>query len=109
MSCGKPCNCLSYRDHLKSIRFGASSMPNRKRSQEFLDVEKRERQLDRDMPAYKRLRQDGIQPRHILGSQHWEQNARDRIEIEHETHYGKDLNIAKEVNEALTDAYTEAS
>ena len=66
MGCGKPCACPSYRDHLLSISVSASAMPSRKPEAAAKNV--REAQWERDMPAYKRLRKNGIQPTRIEGS-----------------------------------------
>lgn len=41
-----------------------------------------ESQWDKDMPAYKRLRQDGTQPRSIDGCAELETRASTRLEIE---------------------------
>lgn len=45
-------------------------------------VEKTEQQWHRDMPAYKRLRMNGLQPRSIDGCAELETRAHDRIEVE---------------------------
>lgn len=42
----------------------------------------RERAWDTDMAAYKRLRQDGVQPQKIDGSRHVEQRAEERWQVE---------------------------
>lgn len=42
----------------------------------------RDRQWDLDMPAYKALRKDGLQPRTIDGSAMIQANADDRMEVE---------------------------
>lgn len=80
MSCGKPCDCESYRDHLLSVGFAASAMPSRKG--QVAQTEAREAVLGKDMDAYKRLRRDGTQPRSIDGSAHLEARATEKSEIE---------------------------
>ena len=97
MSCGKSCNCYSYREHLLSVRISSQATPNRNRSAETVAAVAREKRWAKDMPAYKRLRADGLQPRHIDGSASFEAKARDRIEIEDGRNYGKDLSYFKDV------------
>lgn len=45
-------------------------------------VEAREKRWNRDMPAYKRLRDQGYQPAHIDGAADLERDATTRFEIE---------------------------
>jgi hypothetical protein len=42
----------------------------------------RERQLSKDLDAYKRIRKEGVQPKGIDGCAKLEQRAHDRMEIE---------------------------
>lgn len=46
------------------------------------EVNERERGWDRDMPAYKRLRKNGLQPKGIDGCAELETRAHDKVEIE---------------------------
>lgn len=71
MSCQRGC-CQDYKTHIRGINIG--SFPT--------DVTLTERQWDKDMPAYKRLRNDGLQPARIDGSYITEQNAKDEKEVE---------------------------
>lgn len=80
MDCGKPCHCESYRSHLLSVGFAASALPSRKGT--VSTVEAKERTLDGDLDAYKRLRQDGLQPKSVDGSRRLEQRAEHAIEVE---------------------------
>lgn len=80
MSCGKPCACASYRDHLLSISVGAAALPTRKA--EVANTTAKEVVLGRDMDAYKRLRANGVQPKGIDGSAHLEKHASDQTQIE---------------------------
>jgi hypothetical protein len=66
MPCGKPCNCPSYRDHVASIAISGMGMPSRR--PDIADIHRREKALEKDAPAYKRLRRDGLQPDHVDGS-----------------------------------------
>lgn len=43
----------------------------------------RDEQLARDRDAYKRLREDGLQPGHVGGSEHLEKHATLPIEVEY--------------------------
>lgn len=63
MSCGKPCGCPSYRDHLLSISVAPSATPSRKGGSQVVEIEARQKRWDRDHAAYRRLRADGLQPR----------------------------------------------
>lgn len=70
MSCPRGC-CASYREHLDGIAiFG----PSKQR-----DAARRE---DRDMDAYKRLRQSGVQPKQITGAAELEKVAEAKHEVE---------------------------
>lgn len=46
------------------------------------DADAREKRWYKDMPAYQRLRREGLQPAGIDGSDRWEATARSRIELE---------------------------
>lgn len=71
MACVRGC-CPDYRTHVQGVRIGGFP------TQTTLT----ERQWDKDMPAYKRLVQDGLQPRQIDGAALAEQNAVHEKEIE---------------------------
>lgn len=80
MGCGKPCKCESYRAHLLSVGIAATAMPSRKGA--VAVTEAKERTLHRDRDAYKRLRQDGLQPPQIDGCAQLEQRATTATEVE---------------------------
>jgi hypothetical protein len=80
VSCGKPCGCPTYRDHLLSIAFSQAAMPTRKPG--VVAAENRENRWSKDMPAYRRLRENGVQPRQIDGSAELEAKASTQAEIE---------------------------
>lgn len=71
MSCPRGC-CEDYKEHLRGVRIGG--FPT--------GPSLTERKWDKDMPAYKRLREDGLQPPRIDGSYVMEQNAVHEKEIE---------------------------
>lgn len=65
------CNCPDYRTHIKGIQVG--SFPTA--------TTHKERMWELDMPAYKRLREDGLQPPKIDGSYVLERSAKNEREI----------------------------
>lgn len=71
MSCVRGC-CPDYKTHIRGINIGNFPTP----------TTEKERKWDKDMPAYKRLRQDGLQPKQIDGSYVLERNARHEREVE---------------------------
>ena len=58
---------------IAGVSFAASSMPSRK--QDNNRIEATERQWSKDMDAYKRLKQDGLQPAQIDGAANIEKKA----------------------------------
>ena len=80
MGCGKPCGCASYRDHLLSVGVAATAMPSR--FPQAADVERTQRALAADAPAYKRLRRNGVQPKGIDGCARIEALASHPAEVE---------------------------
>ena len=74
MTCGKPCQCPSYREHLLSVGIGGSPEVQR--------IESSERVLRQDLDAYKRLRGQGLQPRSHDGAAHLERHAVTAAEVE---------------------------
>lgn len=82
MTCGKPCACPTYRDHLLSVNLSATATPTRTGHAEVVTTNRKELQLGQDLDAYKRLRNDGIQPVHTRGSADVEQRAQCRQQVE---------------------------
>lgn len=72
---------LSGADFLK-IAFGSGTSITRNKGAEANAVDAREKRWAKDMPAYKRLRQQGIQPKTIDGAARLEAEAETRFEIE---------------------------
>jgi hypothetical protein len=62
-----------YGCKLRTIRLSAGLHP----------ISRKDRQWDKDMEAYARLRHDGVQPRQIDGSAELESKARDKVEIDY--------------------------
>lgn len=79
MSCNHGC-CATNREHWLSIAIGAAALPSRRT--QVAATAASERVLDKDLDAYKRLRQDGLQPKHVKGSHRLEKHANHRLEVE---------------------------
>lgn len=86
------CNCPDYKTHIRGVRIGG--FPT--------DITLTERKWDLDMPAYKRLVDDGIQPPKIDGCYVMERSAKDKVEIEAGRPFDKDtLSQLKDSNVGL--------
>lgn len=72
MSCAKGC-CPSQKEHFLSLSFVDHGVGS---------YHKREEQLTKDRDAYKRLRQDGLQPKRIDGSHEVEAKAQTEAQVE---------------------------
>ena len=68
--CPRGC-CASYREHLQGIRLNVTSP-------QTLAM----RQDERDMHAYKRLTQSGVQPKAIAGAHELERGGAEKFEVE---------------------------
>ncbi len=77
--CGKSCHCISYREHLLSVAISSTAMPSRNGVAAQVQ---RERTLDRDLSAYKRLADDGVQPKGITGAADIEARCASKFEAE---------------------------
>lgn len=65
----------------------------------FQEVEAREKRWNKDMPAYKRLRDQGYQPKSIDGAAVLERDASTRFEIESGTAFrGQGKKVQEAVN-----------
>lgn len=64
------------------LQVAPSATPSRRGGARAAHVNATERQWDRDMAAYKRLRRNGVQPPGIDGCAVLEQQATDRVQIE---------------------------
>lgn len=81
--CLDPKNCkLSYRDHLVGFGVAADATPTRTGSKEIKRINTREKRWHRDMAAYRRLRDDGMQPPQIDGSALRERQGKDAYDVE---------------------------
>lgn len=83
---GHPQSCkdedctLTYVEHLRGFSVSAAATPNRR--PHAASTITKDRVLDRDLDAYKRLRQSGVQPPHTGGSAALEAKANHRWEVE---------------------------
>lgn len=67
---------------VSGIQFGAASMPTRKGTARSAVIESKDKILDKDLDAYKRLRQDGLQPKRIDGCATIEKRAEEPWQVE---------------------------
>jgi hypothetical protein len=79
-SCTDESCTLAYVDHLRGFMVSAAATPNRRPESARTLV--KDRQWDRDLDAYKRLRQDHVQPSSNLGCAELEKTAVNRWDIE---------------------------
>jgi hypothetical protein len=78
----------------------ASAMPTR--GGDALWLAEREKRWNRDLPAYRELRRQGVQPERIDGCADLAVRASDKLEIESSTLLNKrQLSQAKDLTEAL--------
>jgi len=88
-SCKDPRCDLPYRDHLLGIQISPAALPTRAVTHtkgmpdEPTDrTRAREKMRERDMPAFKALREQGYQPRSVRGSHRLAQTATSAAQIE---------------------------
>ena len=85
---GEPMNHAEHTEYtegcfvckVSTISFGSSSMPTRNPT--AAATEAREKRWNKDMPAYKELRAQGLQPPRIDGSAELASKAETRFEVE---------------------------
>ena len=70
-----------FKEKLKSIQFGSVPGGTRAGRERADQINQTEKNWDRDMPAYQRLRRDGLQPPSIDGSAHLEAKANEATEV----------------------------
>jgi len=81
------------------VGFSATAMVTRQPG--VINTHNLEAGWEKDMPAYKRMRDENLQPAHIDGSARMEALATDPLEITTGHRYGKSLPLVKDVQEAL--------
>lgn len=72
---------MEFKEKIKTISLAPSATPTR-RSAEFDLKKSRDKQWAEDIPAYKRLRKDGVQPPRVDGAAEREKHAENRIQVE---------------------------
>lgn len=79
--------------HLASPAIAADALPNKLHGVRATNAT--EARWDKDMPAYKRLRRDGLQPKHIDGSAAAEARAEHPLEIEMGRKLGAEADVQR--------------
>ena len=64
------------------VGIGADAMPSRGGKAPVANINEKDRVLDKDLAAYKRLRDDGLQPKNIDGSATVEARANEKWQVE---------------------------
>jgi len=82
MPCNRGC-CATNREHWLSVGVAPSATPTRGHGIVAVETNAREARWQKDMPAYKRLREDGLQPKGIDGCAEVEAKASTVFEVEH--------------------------
>lgn len=85
--------------HMASPAIAADALPNKRHGVRAINA--REKRWDEDMPAYYRLRKEGLQPRSVDGARMVEQNATDPLEVAVGRPLGEHLGEAKEMHAQL--------
>ncbi len=67
---------------VSAVGFSAELMPTRTGSSRSATIAQKDRVLEKDLDAYKRLRDDGIQPRKIDGAANVEARATEKWQAE---------------------------
>jgi putative FmdB family regulatory protein len=81
-----------------NINFAPSAMPTR--NSDAATRNAHEKQLEKDLPAYARLRKEGMQPKSTVGAAELEARAESRFEVEYGT--VADSYISKRADEAVS-------
>ena len=75
---------------ISGVNIAPSAMPSRNSVIDLEATKKADKAKDADMSAYKRLRQNGLQPKSINGSAHLEKHAETKSEIQAGRLYSSD-------------------
>lgn len=65
------------------VSIAAAAMPNKKGSSRTIEIDNTEKQWDQDLPAYKRMRNAGLQPPSTRGAAALEERVGDQFDIDH--------------------------
>ena len=85
VTCGRAMTKL-----ISGVNIAPSATPSRNSVIDLEATKKAEKAKDADMSAYKRLRQNGLQPKSINGSAHLEKHAETKSEIQAGRLYSSD-------------------
>lgn len=88
-----------FGEKVRSISFASSAMPTRSLA---AAAKREEKQMDKDMGAYKRLRDDGLQPPSVRGSADLESRAETKMEVE-SGHVVRDKRVRAATEKLLAD------
>ena len=80
VTCGRCWKCKEGTGCIRGVSF--SAIPGGARNQETVRINQTDKRWDKDMPAYKRLRNNGLQPKRIDDSAELEARATDQFEVE---------------------------
>ena len=78
--CGRCFKCREGTGCIRAVSFAPTAMPNRYPA--AVQGVATDKQWDKDMPAYKRIRANGVQPKRIDDAAELESRANDQFEIE---------------------------
>jgi hypothetical protein len=70
-----------FQEKIRSVQFGSVPGGTRAGRERTDQINQTEKNWERDMPAYRRLRADGLQPRNVDGAAHLEAKANDSLEV----------------------------
>ena len=80
--CGHCFKCREGRGCIRAVSFAPSAMPSRNGGADVARINRTDKRWEKDMPAYRRLRHDGLQPPRIDDCAALESRAKDQFEIE---------------------------
>lgn len=75
-----PDDCFGCR--IQTTNFAPSAMPSRRDGAHCAAANRSEKQLERDLPAYKRMRKAGMNPKSTQGAADLESRAESSLEVE---------------------------
>lgn len=81
MTCSRGC-CATQLEHYRSVSISAAATPNRKGALPIVRQEQMDKQLAKDLTAYRELRRQHVQPNQIDGAADLAQRAESKVEIE---------------------------
>lgn len=88
-----------------SVSVAPSATPSRGDGARAAEINAKDKQLDLDRAAYKRLRRDGLQPNDVDGSAELEKRVIDQIELDYKIAIPpKDLPRVKEIQAEVAQA-----